>query len=129
MPVVPFPSLARSLNDVPSSSSRTALASSECFAIAAAVRGLPGSWVVQWDEEEGGQASMALLPDQDGAADESPTFLIWRQDDRLQLHMRQGERLAWLGSHLDAVSLIAAARRSLDQGRLTHAGRAGQPQA
>ena len=109
MPVVPFPSFAQGLSAGP----RAALTSSECFAIAAAVRSLPGSWVVQWDEDEGGRASMALLPDQDGAEDGSPAFLIWRQDDRLQLHVRRDGRLLWLGSHLDADSLIAAARRSL----------------
>ena len=128
MPVIPFPPLARSLNDAAPGDPRTALASSECFAIAAAVRRLPGNWVVQWDEDEGGQASMALLPDQDGATDGgAPTFLIWRQDGRLQLYVRRKGRLAWLGSHLDADGLIDAARRSLDQPRLTQAARSRPP--
>lgn len=113
MTVIPFPSLAHGLTGPPSSNPGAALTSAECFAIAAAVRTLPGQWIVQWDEDEGGRASMALLPDQEEAGRASPVFLIRRKEGQLQLSMKRGSRLTRLGAHPDIGSLIAAARRSL----------------
>ena len=115
MTVIPFPSPVRSPDAPPSRS--PCLTSSECFEIAAAVSGLPGHWIVQWDEDERGQASMTLLPDEGEAADVPFVFLIWREDGCLQLYVRRQGRLAWLGAHAGIGSLIAAARRSLSRGR------------
>ena len=119
MTVIPFPSPPHDLDDPAPGNPGAALTSSECFAIAAAVRSLPGQWIVQWDEDEGGRASMALLPDCEGERGGSATFLIRREEGRLQLYAKRRGRPAWLGAHPDIGSLIAAASRSLRQGQLS----------
>ena len=55
------------------------------------------------------------MPEQDEAAEQPFSFLIWREDGRLQLQLRRGGRVAPLGAHADAGELIAAACAALNQ--------------
>ena len=50
----------------PPLSSRASLTWSECNQLAAAIRCLPGRWEAQWDRDDRGHVSVALLQDDDG---------------------------------------------------------------
>lgn len=115
MSVILFPSTLRSPATSASCEAGAGLTSSECFAIAAAARDLPGPWSAQWDEDEAGHASMALLPDQENAADDLPTFVAWREGGRLRLCMGHHRFFSSLGEHTDVGSLVGTLRRSLDR--------------
>lgn len=88
------------------------LTSSECYELAIAARCLPGYWDVQWDRDDRGHISIALLQD-DIAIESASVFLIWREDGRLHLGMGDDERYAGLGAHTDMDGIMDAVRRVL----------------
>lgn len=90
------------------------LTDAECFAIARATACLPGSWCVQRDEDDQEHASISLVPNDGGTDDETPVFLLWREDGLLRLGYGQGEFYAGLGIHADANTLMEAVRRHLE---------------
>lgn len=86
------------------------LSDSDCFAIAAASRCLPGRWLAQRDEDALGQATMTLIPVQgDG---EAPALIIRREGEELQVVLGHLSGLTKLGCCRlaeEAMSLAGAA--------------------
>ncbi|MBV9783370.1 MAG: hypothetical protein JO264_06080 [Acidisphaera sp.] len=76
------------------------LSDNDCFAIAAAASRLPGGWLAQRDEDARGHASMMLFPavaDGEILAD-TPTLIIWRVGEELQVVLGRVSGLIKLGS-------------------------------
>lgn len=89
------------------------LTSSECYELAMAARCLPGHWDVQWDKDDQGHLSLALLQDDDGVVGAGGVFLIWREGGYLHLGFGQDDAYASLGVHADTDSIMDTLRTML----------------
>jgi len=86
------------------------LSDSDCFAIAAASRCLPGKWFAQRDEDALGQATMTLTPVH--SEGEVPALIIRREGEELQVVLGHFSGLTQLGCCRlaeEAMSLAGAA--------------------
>lgn len=90
------------------------LTSSECFAIAAAARRLPGKWDMEWDEDDRGHASIALMPRQNGSIDDACVFLVWRERGQLHVGVGQDDVYVDLGTRGDVTGVMATIRLTLE---------------
>ena len=84
------------------------LTSSECFAIAAAACHLPGKWDMEWDEDDGGHASVILVPRQDSSVGCGCMFLVWRERGWLHVGMGQDDVYVELGARQDVDGIMGA---------------------
>lgn len=84
------------------------LTSSECFAIAAAACRLPGRWDMEWDEDEGGHASVVLVPGQNSSVGGGCMFLVWRESGRLRVGVGQDDVYVELGARQDVDGIMVA---------------------
>lgn len=90
------------------------LSDMECDIIARTAPQLPGAWHVQYDEDDVGHGSIALVPGRDEHSHETPVFLIWREGGHLHLGIGQGDFYAGLGIHADVKALLHAVRHNLE---------------
>lgn len=97
----------------PPLSSRASLTWSECNQLAAAIRCLPGRWEAQWDRDDRGHVSVALLQDDDGVIGAAGVLLVWREDGCLRLGFGQDDAYVGLGAHADVDDVMNAVRRRL----------------
>ena len=97
----------------PPVSSRASLTWSECNQLAAATRCLPGRWEAQWDRDDRGHVSVALLQDDDGVIGAAGVLLVWREDGCLRLGFGQDDAYVGLGAHADVDDVMNAVRRRL----------------
>ena len=95
----------------PAAVSRASLTWSECNQLTAAARCLPGRWEAQWDRDDHGCVSVALL--QDNAAAGAGILLVWREDGRLRLGFGRDEARVGLGAHADVEDVMSAVQRRL----------------
>lgn len=91
------------------------LTSSECYELAIAARCLPGHWDVQWDKDDKGHLSIALLQDDDGVVGAEGVFLVWREEGRLRLGFGQDDTYTNLGTLADAESIMDTIRDILER--------------
>lgn len=91
------------------------LAQSECYELAIAARCLPGDWDVQWDKDDRGHLSLALLQDDDGVVGAGGVFLVWREDGCLHLGFGQDDRYAGLGTFADVDGIMDVIRGTLEE--------------
>ena len=91
--------------------SRASLTWFECNQITAAARCLPGRWEVQWDRDDRGHVSVALLPDD--AAPDAGTLLVWREDGRLCLGFGRDDARVGLGAYADVDDVMRVVQRRL----------------
>ena len=102
---------APSLTDPPPS--RASLTWFECNLLAAAARCLPGRWEAQWDRDDRGCVSVALLQDVHGVIDATAALMIWREGGWLCLGLGQGDAHVGLGTHADVDSVMGTVRRRI----------------
>ena len=107
MPVILFES-------EPPIPSGAGLTSSECYELAIAARCLPGDWDVQWDKDDRGHLSLALLQDDDGVVGAAGVFLIWREDGQLRLGFGQDDTYTSLGAHVATDGIMRTIRGRLE---------------
>lgn len=90
------------------------LTSSECFAIAAAARRMPGKWDMEWDEDDCGHASIALMPRQNGSIDDACVFLVWREHGQSHVGVGQNDVYVDLGTRRDVNGIMTTVHLTLE---------------
>lgn len=100
--------------DLPASTG-TGLTSSKCYELAIAARCLPGHWDVQWDKDDQGHLSLALLQDDYGVVGAAGVYLVWREDSRLRLGFGRDDTYLNLGVHADVESIMDTIRGVLER--------------
>ncbi len=91
--------------------SRASLTWFECNQLAAAARCLPGRWEAQWDRDDRGCVSVALLQGDFVAG--AGALLVWRENGCLRLGFGRDDAGISLGARADVDDVMGAVKRKL----------------